>query len=63
MANILVTGADGFLGKEVINLLKVSDFDFVGISRKKGNFQEPELIFKNLTVSYSQDRGFWYPTH
>ena len=34
MSRILVTGADGFLGKEVIGLLKEENFDFIGISRK-----------------------------
>ena len=34
MPSILVTGADGFLGKEVIGILKKNDFDCVDVSRK-----------------------------
>ena len=34
MPSILVTGADGFFGKEVIGILKKNNFDCVGVSRK-----------------------------
>jgi dTDP-4-dehydrorhamnose reductase len=34
MSRILVTGADGFLVKEVIGILKKNNFEFVGVSRK-----------------------------
>ena len=34
MAEILVTGANGFLGKEVVKLLNKNDYDFAGVGRE-----------------------------
>jgi nucleoside-diphosphate-sugar epimerase len=47
MHRILVTGADGFLGKEVIGMLKKNNFDFVGVSRK--NIGE-NYVFCDLSI-------------
>ena len=33
MPKILVTGANGFLGKEVVKLLNKNDYDFAGVGR------------------------------
>ena len=35
MSRVLVTGADGFLGKKVIELLIKHDLPFIGVSRKR----------------------------
>ena len=35
MSRILVTGADGFLGEQVVKLLIQYNFDFIGVSRRK----------------------------
>ena len=34
MYKILVTGADGFLGEEVIEIIKQNNFDYISVSRK-----------------------------
>ena len=47
MSRILVTGADGFLGKEVIGILKKNNFEFVGVSRK--NTRE-NYLFCDLSI-------------
>ena len=47
MSKILVTGADGFLGKEVIGILKKNNFEFVGVSRK--NTRE-NYLFCDLSI-------------
>ena len=47
MSRILVTGADGFLGKEVIGILKKNNFEFVGVSKK--NTRE-NYLFCDLSI-------------
>ena len=47
MPRILVTGADGFLGKEVIGILKKNNFDFVGVSRKNTG---ENYVFCDLSI-------------
>lgn len=39
MSRVLVTGADGFLGKKVIELLIKHDLPFIGVSRKRATLQ------------------------
>ena len=47
MPGILVTGADGFLGKEVIRILKKNKSDFVGVSRKNTGVN---YVFCDLSI-------------
>jgi nucleoside-diphosphate-sugar epimerase len=42
-----VTGADGFLGKEVIGILKKNNFDFIGVSR---NITGKNYVFCDLSM-------------
>ena len=55
MSKILVTGASGFLGSEVIRLLKKNNLDFVGVSRNPScesyvpcDLSDPKNIIKLL---------------
>ena len=43
---VLVTGAGGFLGQEVIKILKNKNFDFVGVSR---NIEDEKFAFCDLS--------------
>ena len=47
MSRILVTGADGFLGKEVIGILEKNNFEFVGITRRK---TRENYLFCDLSI-------------
>ena len=55
MRKILVTGADGFLGKEVIEIIKQNNFDFISVSKKNSgknyelcNLSSPADVYKLL---------------
>ena len=43
---VLVTGAGGFLGQEVIKILKNKNFNFVGVSR---NIEDKKFTFCDLS--------------
>ena len=46
MSKVLVTGADGFLGKEVVELLIQYNIDFIGVSRRKARENYQRIINK-----------------
>lgn len=48
MPEILITGADGFLGSEVVNILKKKNWSFSSISKNKCDFSIPEDVLKLL---------------